>query len=327
MENRITSIPGFPKRQYPRFRLLINILISLSLLFSLIGILCCGKEKGRDQKFKANSPPVITTSNISPEKPTKETELNLVIQSQDPDGDSVVYQYQWMKNDGEIIGENQSILKSGNFKKGDLIRVRVTPSDGKVNGTPFLSAPVKILNSPPVIQEAWIEPRVAYVTDRLKTNVKSSDPDGDFVYYTYQWEKNGVVLGEERAEILERGRFKKKDSITAIVTPDDREILGTPKKSEPLIISNSPPVILSSPPTAVEKTSYIYQVKANDPDNDPVTFTLKSGPKGMEMDKETGLIKWEIQKKDKGIHSVEIEASDDEGAKSIQRYTLTIDFR
>jgi hypothetical protein len=251
----------------------------------------------------------------------------LSIQSKDPDGDSVTYQFQWIRNDEEIIGENKNALRSGVFKKGDLIRARVTPSDGKVNGTPFLSASVKILNSPPVVQEVVIEPNVAYVTDRLKANLKSLDLDRDFIYYTYQWEKNGVVLNEERGEILERGLFKKGDSIAVIVTPDDRETLGPPKKSETLIISNSPPIILSSPPTSVEKATYIYQVKANDPDNDPITFTLKSGPKGMEMDKKTGLIRWEIRKEDKGNHSVEIEAYDDAGAKSIQRYTLTVDFK
>ena len=190
-----------------------------------------------------------------------------------------------------------------------------------------MSAPVKILNSPPVIREVWIEPKVAYVTDRLKANLKSLDLDGDFIYPTYQWEKNGTLLTEERGEILERGQFKKGDTIAVLVTPDDRETLGVPKKSETFIISNSPPTILSSPPTSVEKTTYIYQVKANDPDNDPLTFALKSGPKKMEMDNKTGLIRWEIRKEDKGNHSVEIEVSDDVGAKSIQRYILTVDFR
>ena len=249
------------------------------------------------------------------------------IQSKDPNGDPITYQYQWIRNEEEIIGGNKNSLKDGNFKKGDLIRVRVTPSDGKASGTPFPSTPVKILNSTPVIQEIQIEPKVAYVTDRLKVYVKGSDIDGDFIYYTYQWEKNGVVLGDERRDFLERGRFKKGESIAVIVTPDDRETLGTPKKSEPLVILNSPPLIVSSPPTSVEKTTYIYQVKANDPDNDLLTFSLKSGPKGMEMDKKTGLIKWEIRKEDKGSYPVEIEVSDAEGAKSIQRYTLTLDFK
>jgi hypothetical protein len=297
-----------------------------SLLILLAGLFSCERQK--DQKgSKPNSAPVITSVNILPDKPNKESELNLLTQSQDPDGDPITYQYQWIRNNEEITGENKNTLKGGLFKKGDLLQVRVSPSDGKVNGTPFLSQAVKILNSPPVIQEVWIEPKVAYVTDPLKINMKSSDSDRDFIYYTYQWEKNGIVLNEERGETLEKGSFKKGDSIIAIVTPDDRETLGSPKKSGPLIISNSPPIILSSPPTSVEKRTYIYQVRASDPDNDPTLFILKSGPKGMEMDKKTGLVRWEIHKEDKGTHSFEIEVSDDSGAKSIQRFTLTLDFK
>jgi hypothetical protein len=231
-----------------------------------------------------------------------------------------------MKNDEEMIGETKNSLSGKTFKKGDVIRVKVMSSDGKLNGKPFLSAPTRILNSPPVIQEVWIEPKVAYMTDRLKANLKSIDQDGDFIYYTYQWEKNGTVLNEEREDSLEKGRFKKGDVIAVLVTPDDRETSGAPKRSEALTLSNSPPLIVSSPPTSVEKTTYIYQVRANDPDNDPLTYNLKAGPNRMEMDK-TGLIRWEIRKEDKGNHSVEIEVSDDSGAKSTQRYTLTIDIK
>jgi hypothetical protein len=299
----------------------------LVLLTCLVATISCESRKSETSASKTNSPPVIISVTVLPEKPTKGSELSLSVQSKDPEGDSITYQFQWIKNDEEMVGENQPSLKSGNFKKGDLIRVSVTPSDGKVTGTPFLSSPVKIHNSPSVIQEVWIEPKVAYVTDNLKTIVKSSDIDGDFIYYNYQWEKNGSLLSDERSETLEKGRFKKGDSIAVTVTPDDREALGTPKRSEPLRISNGPPQIVSSPPASVEKTTYIYQVKANDPDNDPITFTLKSGPRGMEIDKKTGLIKWEIRKEDKGTYPVEIEVSDSEGAKSTQRYTLTIDFK
>lgn len=305
--------------------------LKMVILFFLIALfsthLSCKGQKTEASSSKINSPPVITSVSIQPEKPTQESELNLFIQSRDPNGDSITYQYQWMKNGKEIIGENKNSLKGGIFKKGDLIQAKVIPSDGKVNGEPFLSPEVKILNSPPIIQEVGIVPQVAYVTNQLKANVKSFDPDGDFVYYTYQWEKNGILLNEERGETLEERRFKKGDTIRLILTPDDREILGSPKKSETLVISNSPPLILSSPPTSIEKATYIYSVRANDPDNDPMTFTLKSGPRRMEMDKKTGLIKWEIRKEDRGTHPVEIEISDDSGAKNIQRYSLTIDIK
>jgi hypothetical protein len=111
------------------------------------------------------------------------------------------------------------------------------------------------------------------------------------------------------------------------VTPDDREAQGPPKKSDPVIISNSAPMITSSPPNSVEGMTYLYQVKADDPDNDPITFTLKSAPKGMEIEKETGLIRWVIRKEDRGTHAIEIEASDGEGGRSLQRYTLTVELK
>jgi len=205
--------------------------------------------------------------------------------------------------------------------------VKVTPSDGKVEGSPFVSAPVRILNSPPAIQEVRIEPRMAYANDPLKVSIKSNDVDGDSIYYTYRWEKNGMVLTEEKTEVLEKGRFKKGDVIAVTVTPDDRESQGSSKKSEPVIIMNSPPIIISSPPTSVEGNDYIYQVKAYDPDDDPLSFALKSAPKGMEINKETGLIRWLIRSQDRGTHSIEVEASDKEGARSFQRFVLNVEFR
>lgn len=299
----------------------------LFISFIFLANFSCGKEERIGPKSKTNSPPVISAVSILPEKPTQESELNVFIQSHDPDGDPVTLQCQWIRNDEEISGENQNSFKSGIFKKGDLIRVKATPFDGKENGAPFLSDTLKILNSLPVIQEVWIEPKAAYATDRLKANARSSDPDGDAIYYTYQWEKNGAVLNEEKGEVLEQGRFKKGDSIALTIIPDDRENLGRPKRSNHVIISNSPPIIVSLPPASVEKETYLYQVKANDPDNDPIFYALIKGPKGMNIDKNTGLIRWEIRKEDIGNHSVEIEVSDDERAKSVQRYTLKIDFR
>jgi hypothetical protein len=264
---------------------------------------------------------------VLPERPTRENDLSLVIQSQDPDGDLVKYRYQWIKNDIEMAGESGNVLRAGNSTKGDIFQVRVIPSDGKEDGKPFLSNPVKIVNAVPVVSEVWVEPQTPTIQNDLKVHEKSIDADGDSIFFSYQWEKNGTALMDERKDILEHPRFKKGDSISVTVVPDDREIMGAPKKSEPVKISNSPPTIVSSPPTSIEGTKYLYQVKANDPDNDPITFTLKSGPKGMGIDPKSGLLQWQIQKEDKGTHSIEIEVSDSEEARSVQQYTLAIEVR
>lgn len=302
------------------------IALILTLLF-LAGGFSCGKQEITENNLPKNSPPQIFSVKILPENPNKESVFNLVIDSYDPDHERVAYRYQWSRNGEEMEGANKEILRSTNLKRGDLIRVKVTPSDGKMNGEPFLSAPVKILNSPPVIQKIWIEPKLAYVNDNLKVHVKSNDIDGDPVHYTYRWEKNGIALNEESGEVLERGRFKKGDSIAVTVIPDDGETSGSPKKSDPIMIANSPPVITSSPLTKTDGNIYTYQVTVNRPDNDPIIFALKTAPKGMEIDRETGLIRWEIRNGDQGTHPIEIEASDSEGAKSFQRYTLAVEFR
>ncbi len=299
----------------------------ISLLLSLLLNLSCKGQKVETSKSKTHSPPVVTSVDILPEKPNKASELSLIIQSQDPDRDPITYHYQWMNNGKEVPGGNGGTLTSQNFRKGDLISVKVSPSSRKAEGEPFLSPPVRILNSPPEVQEVWIEPKVASVSSNLRARVRGTDPDGDFIYYTYRWEKNGTVLDEEKGDILEKGRFKKGDLITVVVTPDDRESPGMFRKSGPVVISNSPPSIISFPAASTEAGLYTYQVKAIDPDGDPLAFELKSRPKGMQIDRETGLIQWEIRKEEKGNHTVEIEACDSDGAKSTQRYTLTVEFR
>ncbi len=309
----------------------ISILSSIFFLLFLPGMMLSCNERpehqGTEFQSKTNPPPVITSITISPNQPNRESELSLSIQNHNPGGNPMTYRYQWIKNDKEIPGENKESLKSENFKKGDFIRVKVVPSDAEAVGEPFLSGAVKILNMPPVVDEVNIELKLAYANSELKAVVKSSDPDGDLVNYLYKWEKNGIVLPGEETGILEPNRFKKRDSITVTVTPNDGEASGKPKKSEAMIIANSPPIIVSSPPTKIEGNVYTYQMKAEDPDNDPVLFTLRTGPNGMVINKETGLIQWEVLRGGQGSHLVEVEASDSEGGKSFQRYTLDIQFR
>jgi hypothetical protein len=311
---------GGPRR--PPFS---NLVAILSLL-SLAGVLSCEGQRGAPPASKANAPPSISAIHIIPEKPTQGSDLTVSVESKDPEGDPITYAYQWIENDEEISGEEKSVLNCGRFKKGDFIRVKATPSDATGKGNPSVSSPIRILNSPPELLELRIEPKVAFASDPLKAISRSEDKDGDFVYLVYRWEKNGVELREEKTNTL-GGVFKKGDSISVTVTPDDREAAGAPRTSDAILISNSPPVITSSPPSQVKGNAYLYQVKVNDPDNDPITFALKSGPKGMKIDKASGLVQWEIQKEDKGTYSVEIEASDNAGAKSIQSYTLAVEVK
>src|SRR4030042_1445245 len=145
-----------------RLRTFIRDLTLLLILLSTIGNLSCERQKEENLQSKGNLPPTISSVLIFPEKPRKEDELHVTVQGQDRDGDPISYRYQWIKNSKEIYGENNNILKGEHFRKGDVIQVNVMPNDGKIDGTSFLSPPLKIINSPPILQELWIEPKTAY---------------------------------------------------------------------------------------------------------------------------------------------------------------------
>ena len=101
-----------------------------TVLFLLGGTLSCQREGQRGVTGKPNNPPTITSVTLLPENPNHESDLSLVVQCEDPEGDSIATEVQWMINDREISGSDGNLLRSGNFKKGDSIRVKITPSDG-----------------------------------------------------------------------------------------------------------------------------------------------------------------------------------------------------
>ncbi len=69
---------------------------------------------------------------------------------------------------------------------------------------------------------------------------------------------------------------------------------------------------------------YIYNVKADDPDGDDLTYTLKNSPDGMTVDPATGVITWTPADSQTGIHNVSVEVSDGKDGTDIQHYTLRV---
>jgi hypothetical protein len=65
-------------------------------------------------------------------------------------------------------------------------------------------------------------------------------------------------------------------------------------------------------------------VKADDPDGDPVTYSLLASPQGMTIDGASGVVQWKPTLNDAGLHHIEITAADGDGARTIQSYDLQI---
>jgi len=116
-----------------------------------------------------------------------------------------------------------------------------------------------------------------------------------------------------------------KEIITAIGIPEPEDQEENDEEEEDPEddeeAENHPPIITSTPPLmGREDELYTYQVVAEDPDNDPLTYHLITAPRGMVMTA-SGLIRWIPQQE--GVEIVRIQVSDGL-ASAFQTYTITV---
>ena len=109
------------------------------------------------------------------------------------------------------------------------------------------------------------------------------------------------------------------DGATGAITP----VHSLSNQSEPGKIDY--PVIVSSPgDRAYWDTPYTYQVKATDPDNDPLTYALDKAPAGMTIDAATGLVQWRPAGSQSGWYDVSVKVTDDRCGEVIQSFRVYV---
>ncbi|MDP2278676.1 MAG: Ig domain-containing protein, partial [Nitrospirota bacterium] len=118
--------------------------------------------------------------------------------------------------------------------------------------------------------------------------------------------------------------FKRGDNISMNVIPDDGRVQGSSGLMK-VTIGNSFPEITSSPSYGrLENQKFTYQVKAIDPENDTLTYSLKTAPAGMTIDKSTGLIQWIVPQDFKGKAEIAVVVSDNHGGEALQSFVFEI---
>jgi len=315
----------------PRFALLALLMGVLAL--SLIG---CGqgKDQGQDQsggREKQVSPSTTAVARdpaspaaesgqngkvvvaITPQPATARDDLRAVFR-----GEAVVRSYRWEKNGYLLPGEDTDTLTRNNLQKGDEITVVIETDKGAEQ------ASVSIVNArPQILSVPFRDPHVRRGAD-IEVEPEVVDVDGDTVSFRYSWVVNGAPVPMNDSPRLTGDLFRKGDRISLQVVPFDGTDEGYPFVGLDLVVPNAPPTFISSPPTNFLGNKYAYEVRAIDPDDDPLTYSLASAPSGMTIHAETGKISWQIGPADVGEHQIGIVVEDAEGMKAQQEYSLRI---
>lgn len=221
----------------------------------------------------------------------------------------------WLVNGNPVISETPSQFKAAEIKKGDMVQAKAMVKDREI-----LSNIVKVKNALPVISKVKIMPETFRSGDTLYVDVIGSDVDGDEVTILYEWTKNGEPAGKEKQIGVP---IKRGDKISIKMTPFDGESYGQAVilRRE---IRNLPPVIVEDKKFNFDEKTFSYRVKAIDPDNDTLTYSLKTAPAGMTIEKTTGLIQWIVPQDFKGKADVAVVVSDNHGGEALQSFVFEI---
>lgn len=280
-----------------------------------------GTASGSSQTNRA---PAVQSARIVPSPLVLSGPVSVQIEAEDPDRDAMTFRYQWLVNANPIEGQTGPTLAPNLLKRGDSVAVEVIPSDGKTQGPPYRTKVVAVANTPPEVTQIVLEPSEVRVGDRLRAKVEGSDADQDDIRYTFKWWRNSAPLSEGEESALDTTGFSRGDTILVQATPHDHAGPGKARFAEQITIGNSPPKITSIPSTTISQGLYEYAVAANDPDGDPLTYTLQAAPSGMTIDKGTGRIEWRIAAETKGTHRVRVVVEDDRNGHAFQEFDLSL---
>ena len=141
-----------------------------------------------------NHPPRITAVPFKDPHVHAGMDIEVAPEAEDPEFDLVSFSYQWFVNGEPLPDIDGPVLPRDHFQRGDAIAVRVTPSDGKIEGASFTSKPLTIPDAPPVFVT---QPPTQFTEATFSYAARAEDPDGDSLSYSLASAPQGMTIDPE----------------------------------------------------------------------------------------------------------------------------------
>lgn len=283
-------------------------IVNVLLIASLLLFLSCNKKQDKISKGIRSNLGSVT---ISPENARTNTDISVNISLDMKDVTLNDLEYNWYINDNMV--SNDRLLSPDLFKKGDKIKLKISFGD-KIS----YSNEISIKNSIPVINFA----KIIKENNELYINGKFDDNDNDKVDINVNWYKdNKLVKNDKFIALNEIGNAKR---LYAKIIPFDGYDSGVVYTTAEYSVVNASPMITSTPSMHLDGNTFTYNVIAEDPENDPITFSLVDPPEGANIDPSTGVLTYIAPDDFKGDITLKINVNDNHGNSTTQQFSYTI---
>ncbi|MET0514014.1 MAG: hypothetical protein ABW047_01605 [Nitrospiraceae bacterium] len=304
-------------------------LLMLGLLIGSLPIGCSPDSQHDSSNIPVTDPnvnhhPSIRSVTISPNPLVLNGPLLAEVDAQDQDGNVLGFQYRWLVNGNVLRQVTTRSITPDLLRRGDRVSVEVVASDGQTESPAYVTDPVVVVNTSPIVNRVIVELEPPAVQGLMKAKVDAIDPDGDEIQYLFRWWRNDKLVKEGADNTIDTENFSRKDSIVVEVLAHDQEGSGVPYKSAPVTVGNASPQILSKPTPLLNQGVYDYHVEAKDSDGDSLFYRLDIAPPGMAIDRTSGQIMWNIASDSSGIHRIKVVVEDGQGGEAWQEFEISV---
>ncbi|MFN0054155.1 MAG: putative Ig domain-containing protein [Planctomycetales bacterium] len=215
---------------------------------------------------------------------------------------------------------------AGDVGDNDVI-LRVRDGRGGVNLQPF-QITVNAVGTPPCFSTPG-PTASAVVGQPYQYQFRTQDADGDAVTYRLDASPAGMTIDPTTGLLHWTPGMGQVGPHAVIITAIDSTsaLVKLSFALEVLLAaSNDSPMITSSPRTRTRiglGATYLYQVAASDPNNDPLTVSLITAPAGMTLDADH-LLRWNPEAGQLGDNNVIVRVSDGRGGIVSQSFTVEV---
>ncbi|HAB17981.1 MAG TPA: hypothetical protein DCE44_16220, partial [Verrucomicrobiales bacterium] len=277
-----------------------------------------------------NRPPNIVST--PPVAAAKEATYLYAARASDPDDDLISWNLEQAPS-GMTIDSTNGLLRwvvPADAFGPQLVQLRATDGRGGSDTQSYtLHVTDEKANQPPVITST--PPRGAASGQAYQYELAATDADGDVLSLQLLQAPTGATLlpgpsspGRVSGTVRWLPPHSLVGSMDFIVSAKDPSGASSGQRFSVTVRANEAPRITSTPRTnAIPEISYYYDVRATDPERDPLSYQLVQAPIGMTIDG-FGRIQWLPTQSDLGEHTVLIKVGDGFGGATQQQFSVTV---
>jgi hypothetical protein len=194
----------------------------------------------------ANTPPAAASATLDPGSGGILTTFSCAAGelSDDDAADMVTPLYAWTLNGQVVEGAGQATYQPSAVVTGDQLRCVVTPFDGQDEGASVTSDPAELIDDPPTLTGAHVEPATPVTTDDLVCVPDGyADPEGGGPVYAFEWRVGDQLVEGVTGDTLAAASTAKGMSVLCSVTPGDGGQWGAAASAAPVTVVNALPVV------------------------------------------------------------------------------------